>query len=334
MKDDMFSEELLVNYLLGELPEERQIEIEDRAFSDRQFLQKILAIESDLIDEYVRGELSDSQRRLFESRFLLSVERRRKVEFAKALAGVLSDTAVVEKESLPAVARTPVGLWDSLIAFLRRLSPAASFLLTAAALLFVIGSSWLVIESLRLRAHVGQLQAEQQLRQRDRQALEEQLADERTRNDSLSSRLESEQQERERREEVIRELERERAEPANNPVQPAILSLVLLPGTSRGGGSRPKLVLSPPARLVRLQIGIEPGEEYKKFRVEIRSQAGQTVWSQDNLAARTGRTGRAVVVTLPARLLGASQYELGLKGITDSGKTEDVAYYYFDVLKK
>ena len=330
MKDDTFSDELLVRYLLGELPEEQQVEIEDRAFSDQQYLQKILAVESDLIDEYVRGELSDSRRRLFESRFLASVERRRKVEFAKALAGVLSDTAVVEKKSLPAVASKPVGLWNSLKAFLRGFSPAASFLLAAATLLIVIGGAWLVIESLRLRAQVAQLQAEQQLRQ----TLEGQLADERTRNDTLSSRLESEQQERERREEVIRELERERAEPATKPIQPAILSLVLLPGTSRSSSSRPKLVLSPSAQLVRLQVGIEPEDEYKKFRVELRSQAGQPIWNQGNLAARTGRAGRAVVVTLPARLLGASQYELGLKGITDDGKTEDVAYYYFDVLKK
>src|SRR5262249_44371192 len=188
--------------------------------------------------------------------------------------------------------------------------------------------------SLRLRAQVAQLQAEQQLRQRDQQALEGQLADERTRNDTLSSRLQSEQQQSEHREELIRELEREKTEPTTNPIQPTILSLVLLPGTSRSSSSRPTLVLSPSARLVRLKIVIEPGDEYKSFRVELRSQAGQPVWSQDHLAARTGRAGQAVVVTLPAKLLGASQYELGLKGITDDGNTEDVAYYYFDVQKK
>jgi hypothetical protein len=88
MRDDAFSEALIVWYLLGDLPEEMQSAIEDRAFQDRQYLQRILAAEADLIDEYARGELSDCARRQFESRFLASAERRRKVEFAKALVRV------------------------------------------------------------------------------------------------------------------------------------------------------------------------------------------------------------------------------------------------------
>ncbi len=91
MWDDPFSEELIVRYLLGELPEEKQSEIEDRAFQDQPYLQLILAVESDLIDEYVQGELSDSTRRQFETRFLASGERRRKVAFAKALMGLTPD---------------------------------------------------------------------------------------------------------------------------------------------------------------------------------------------------------------------------------------------------
>lgn len=79
MKHDSINDDLIVGYLLGDLPEEKQAEIEDRAFQDEQYLQNILAAESDLIDEYVRGELSNSARRQFESRFLTSAERRRKV---------------------------------------------------------------------------------------------------------------------------------------------------------------------------------------------------------------------------------------------------------------
>lgn len=91
MRHDPFGEDLIVQYLLGDLPEQMQSEIEDRAFQDRRYLQRILAAESDLIDEYARGELSDSARRQFESRFLGSAERRRKVEFAKALVKVMPE---------------------------------------------------------------------------------------------------------------------------------------------------------------------------------------------------------------------------------------------------
>src|SRR5215211_4416745 len=109
MKDDSINEGLIVEYLLGDLPEEKQSEIEDRAFQDEQYLQGILAAESDLIDEYVRGELSDSARRQFESRFLASAERRRKVEFARALASVTPEFAVIEKSTRPSSAPAHAG---------------------------------------------------------------------------------------------------------------------------------------------------------------------------------------------------------------------------------
>ena len=91
MKHAAFNEETITRYLLGDLPETKQVEIEDRAFQDKECLASIEAVENDLIDEYARGELSGSARRQFERRFLASDERRQKVEFAKALANVLSD---------------------------------------------------------------------------------------------------------------------------------------------------------------------------------------------------------------------------------------------------
>jgi anti-sigma factor RsiW len=91
MRDDASSETLLVRYLLGDLPEEEQVEIEERAFRHHQYLETIQAVESDLIDEYVRGGLSDRKRRQFEARFFVSAERRRKVGFAETLAIATSE---------------------------------------------------------------------------------------------------------------------------------------------------------------------------------------------------------------------------------------------------
>src|SRR5829696_6987451 len=126
------SETLISRYLLGELPEEQQVEIEDRAFADKDYLGSITAVENDLIDEYVREELSETDRRKFESRFLASAERRKRVEFARALASVASDSVVVEKPS-----RAPAAIsWrDSLEAFIGRLNPFGKFALAAITLL-------------------------------------------------------------------------------------------------------------------------------------------------------------------------------------------------------
>ena len=102
------NEGFIVRYLLGDLSEQEQIEVEDRAFSDPYYLQNILAVEADLIDEYVRGGLLENQRRQFETRFLASSERRQKVEFARALARVAGES-VEERE---AVGFVFVGEWS------------------------------------------------------------------------------------------------------------------------------------------------------------------------------------------------------------------------------
>ena len=90
MRDD-FSDAQLTRYLLGELTEEEQEKIEERAFRDRRYLLEIEALECDLIDDYVRGALSEGQRRQFEERFLASAERRRKLQFARALKTVAGE---------------------------------------------------------------------------------------------------------------------------------------------------------------------------------------------------------------------------------------------------
>src|SRR5215813_12195688 len=128
-----FNEELIVRYLLGELAEKEQVEVEDQAFGDEQYMQAVLAVESDLIDEYVRGEIPRNRLQQFEKHFLASAERRDKVEFARALA-----TVAAEQEAPKVVPLANV--WqvahkqNSFLAFLRSFSPVASFSLAAAAL--------------------------------------------------------------------------------------------------------------------------------------------------------------------------------------------------------
>ena len=321
------NEKLISQYLLGELPEEQQVEIEDRAFSDTEYLASITAVENDLIDEYVRGELSGAERQRFETRFLASAERRKRVEFAKALRTIVSESAVPEKKL---VQEPRTWSWrESLYAFLGGLNPAARLALVAAAILFIAVAAWLFVETQRLRRQVNQLQAENQSGQNLQQALEA----ERKHNAELNARLDQEKQQREQIDESLRQLT-ETTEATNPAPPPVIASLTLLPGLSRGGDQKPSLDLSNDARLVRLQIGIDPEEQYKTFAVELRTLAGRQVWNRENLAARTRRGTRAVGLTLPATVLKPGEYELRLRGITESGAAEDVGFYYFNVTKK
>ncbi len=86
MRKAGIDETVLVQYLLGKLPEEKQAQVEDRAFADDDYRAALEAAEADLIDEYVQGQLPPDDRRAFESLFLASPQRRAKVEFARTLA--------------------------------------------------------------------------------------------------------------------------------------------------------------------------------------------------------------------------------------------------------
>ena len=137
MATDINNETLIARYLLGELPEDQQVEIEDRAFADKDYLAGITAVENDLIDEYVRGELSAADRQRFEARFLRSAERRKRVEFATALRTVVYESPVPEKKLIQEV---PGWSWrDSLYAFLNGLNPAARLAFVAATILLIVG---------------------------------------------------------------------------------------------------------------------------------------------------------------------------------------------------
>jgi anti-sigma-K factor RskA len=333
MSANLQKDELIARYLLGELPEEQQVEIENRAFSDPEYLKNITAVENDLIDEYVRQELSSERRRQFEQRFFASADRRKRVEFARALATVVSEGHSSEAAAESREYQKRPSFFEAVAAFIQGLAPASRFSLASATLLIMIAGGLLIMYSLRQRADLTRLRAQQQQQETNERALQQQIETERKRNDELRAQLGQEKEQRQKTDELVNDLQRDVEKPVQQP-EKTLFALSLLPGISRSGGARPKLALPESARVVRLQIGLEPEEQYKTFRVELKTQDGQPVWNRDNLPVRTTRTGKTVALTLPASVLSASQYELTLKGLTETGKVEAVGFYYFDIERR
>src|SRR4030095_15471958 len=108
----------------------------------------MVAFEDDLIDAYVRGEIPLAQRSRFEDQFFSSERRRRKVEFAQALATVTSEEVRTEQRVPVIVAQTPRE--NALVAFFRSLRPITAFSYAVIALLIAVGAVWLIPESIRL----------------------------------------------------------------------------------------------------------------------------------------------------------------------------------------
>ena len=316
------SEQDIRQYLLGELSEQEQVEIEDRAFANQTVLQEILAVEQDLIDDYVSGDIPEEKRQGFEMRFLASPERRKKVAFAKALAAVVNESPA----TAPSVAIAPS--WRTrLTAFFIRPVTAYSFA-AASLLLFVVGSL-LVVDRIRLHSELAQLRSTQESQIAQVRRLEKDLANEHLRNDELMANRGTPTQQTPTPQNAP-----ESQQQPTTPTSPVVVALSLFPGISRSGNSLPRLSIAKDVSLVRLQIGIDPQETYRRYRVELRTEKGQQVLAQGNLAARAGRNGRSIPLNVPASALTKGRYEVTLKGITESGTTEDVGFYYFEVVKK
>ena len=315
MEPKFHDDKVIARYLLGGLSEAEQTQLEEQAFSDSDYLQHVRAVEKDLMDEYVRGELSGPEREAFEQRFFASESRRRQMEFASALRQVAGESPA--RASSDAAAAATTSWWGSLFLFGRGLNPALRFALAALALFVVIGGVWLFRESMRSRREQAQVQppAEAtppvQENATPKSAAEQRAQNEPPATPSPANRLEGRQ-----------------------TPQPVVASLLLLPGTSRGSEGHPHLTITPATSTAQLRVVLESGDEYKTYDLQLRTVSGKVVRSQDGLTAHAGSGGRAVLLTLPASLLTTSDYELTLNGINEQRRVEPLGYYYFSVRKE
>src|SRR5215475_935851 len=79
------NDEDIIAYLLGELSDEEMENFEDRCFSEEDWRDQLEAVEGDLIDGYLRGELNPERKGHFEQNYLITEARRERVCVAAAL---------------------------------------------------------------------------------------------------------------------------------------------------------------------------------------------------------------------------------------------------------
>lgn len=289
-REEQAQDALIVRYLLGGLPEDQAAEVEDRAFADEGYLAEIQAAEADLIDAFVRGELPEADRRSFEHRFLASPQRRSKVEFARTLTR-LAD----QYSGVPAVRETSSPL-QALINLIRGWNPGLQFAAGLAALVCVVGVSWLLVHDSQMRSQVA--------------ALQEQTGA------------------------LQRQLDEERKRPAPQGTAAPVAALTLLPGLPRSESSKAQLVLHAGAQLARIEIQLEARDDYPRFRAELRTVAGEEILTNSNLRSRRNAGGLTVTFEVPVTVLANDQYELSLKGLPADEPSKDIGYYYFSVLRR
>ena len=131
MNDETMTDALLREFLLGKINDEERQRIEGLFLTDPQLKERVLAVEQDLIEDYLEGTLSADDSERFVSRYAQTPEQRRKLRITKSI----KDWALTEAAAAQAVPQLRERL---------HLKPAFVIPLAVAALIvIVVGAIWL-----------------------------------------------------------------------------------------------------------------------------------------------------------------------------------------------
>ena len=308
-----FDDQVMVRYLFGSVPEDEAERLDELSIADDAFAGRLSAAENDLVDAYVRGELSGDTLERFQSFYLASPKRREKVRFAEALFAFQKKAATAPARNAGAL-RPSFG--ESFLSRLLRPSPRLIWqgALASIALLIVAGAGILLRENLRLRNHLAQLRAHDAAAQQSEQRVQEQLNDQRSSNA-----------------EARRELGRVRDSRAQLPALGSIL-FVLSPQT-RGASLIPAISVPATIEEVEFQLELE-SDDFPVYQLVLRDPTNNRIlWRDDKLSATSRGERRVVSVRLSTRMLKDQNNVLELSGIPANGSSEFVGSYPFRVVK-
>lgn len=318
------SEQTIRRYLLGELSEAERSALEEKYFTDSRVFEQVLKAESELVDTYVRNQLSTEARERFEQSYLAHPSRSERVKFAAALATRLDslDNAVTLKEQ-----RTFIPWWQRLLASLRGRSPRLRFSVAFAALVIMLGGAWFLIESRRRQMESAQTQAAYEAEQRRQREYAQQAPTEGRRAEEQAAKQET--------------VERNPQQPPqptplpNISPAPRSVSLALTAGGVRGGdnGQIPTLIITPGITQAQLLLDLR-GNDYPSYSASLQTVAGAEIFSQTGVKPRRANPGASFVFTVPARKLASGDYVLTLRGVGPDGEIDALSKSLFRVEKR
>ncbi len=309
----------LKKYLLGELTESRQQDLEEQLMTSNECFEKLLVAEDKLVDEYVRGTLSAREEARFNDCFLCTPERNLMLRFSRSLHKYLLTNG-----------ERPRTLWSwPKFSGLQLLAHRVVECSLAAALsLIVLGGSWLTFRIHHLEQALEQVRNQPMAPAGQPQDSQRQLAQLREHNDQLARDL---QLHKEQRSELERQLATLKASPLRHSSS-SMVAFALIPGRVRDIGAMNKLTIPTGANWVQLQLALGSGDYNRYQAVLLQENHEISTWTTPKI--KTADNVEAVVLTLPAQLLPHADYILKLSGIPANGDPEEIGSYSFRVLQK
>ncbi len=329
MNSQPYDQEKIAQYLLGSLPDAETVRLDELSFADPDFAETLGVVERELVDAFVRGELSGQKLEQFKSFYLSSPLRSEKVLFAEVFrdftARLGKKLAVPDAEGL--LTTKPVSAQFSGLKLWVNPRVLWQWSLAAAALVLVVAGVWLALENRRLRDRIYRAEATGAELQQRQQELQKELVAQRPAD--LKSQQEFPHTDAQ---------SAKQAEVPEHPVQslspshpnPAIASFVLAPQL-RGAQQIAVIPIPPKTEYVGVRLNLEPND-YRSYRVALVDQASkETLWRSRLLTAKKTGEMKMLNIVFSAALLKPHDYILRVSGL--GGTFDIVGDYPFRVAK-
>lgn len=299
------NDRMLVQYLLGRLPEEDAERLDELSVADDAVATRLEEVENGLVDAHVRGELPPEDQGPFRSFYLASPIRRAKVEFAQALATVTAPAPAAASDGA-ATAVTQASArprsWFTAPSF------AFQWGLALAALTIAAVAGYLFLQNHDLSAKIANLSAQES-------ALE-------TREKDLKVQLDAQP--------AATQTAAARKPTANAEKLPAatLASVLLMPQT-RGAGQPIAVLVDKVSAAIPFELALETSGFVRYHAVLKDPGTNQTLWTSGNLAVRHGANLNTAVVSVPSKILRQQNYVIELTGVPSGGPSDLVGAYMF-----
>ena len=299
---NVFEDQYLVRYLVGALPAEEADRLDQLSIADDDFAWRLREIENDLVDSYVRSELSGEMLARFKAFYMATPQRQQKVQFAQGLRQFQVANAPRAKiADKPYKSRAP--FWSTFLS--SRIVPQVG--ISAAALAMVLIAGYLLVQNAHLRREARDARAQYESIDQRARNLENDLKQQRTAHTQAQT------------------------PPTVDIAQLKTVSL-LLPPPTRGLSSLKAVTIHPGTDLVVLFLMLESAE-FPGYRVIVKDPAtNQVVWQSSELEANSMGDGKAIAPGLPANLLKERNYIAEVAGLTNAGRQRIVGDYPFHVV--
>lgn len=287
-----FPDEMIRRFLLGGLSSSEQQAFEEQLFSDDGLDGRVRRVEFELADDYAYGRLNQAERDLFERKFLVSADRRRKIAVSSVLRERFAPAPVAK-----------LGVVERVRSLLSVTRPAWRLAFGAVLLLILFGTALLVIKEPRLPQQIVRKLIPR--RPAPRSAPEEVHH---PTNDSRPQHQET---------------------PSPMPDHDQGSSSTVTVALAVDSGVAPTVIVPKGAQdFVRFQLAVA-ADQRGPHRVELFTVEGQTVFSAESIKA-ADTPGAPVDFDVAAALLKPGNYQIRLTR-ENAGAKESLGIYYFRV---